>query len=73
MTNLLEILKNNLNNIKKMQRIVFGIEIDIRKFTAKLANKKLEKMVKITKKVLAKQLVTFLDIQFLIRLFSFSS
>ena len=45
-----------------MQVIVFGIEMDTRKFIAKLLDEKLEKAVKATSKVLAKQSVTFLNI-----------
>lgn len=71
MTNLLEIIKNNSKNWKKMQIIIFEIEIDTKNFIAKLSNKKLEKTVKTISKVLAKQLIIFLNIQFLIRFVSF--
>ena len=67
MTNLLENTKNNSKNLKKMQIIVFKIEIDTKNFIAKLLNKKLEKIVKTISKILIKKLVIFLNIQSLIR------
>lgn len=51
---LLEILKNDTKDAEKMQVIVFRIEIDTRKFTAKLIDKKVEKAVKAISKILAK-------------------
>ena len=62
MTDLLGILRNDSKDAEGTQVIVFGIEIDTKKFTAKLLDGKLEKAVKATSKVLAKQSVTFLDI-----------
>ena len=52
MTDLLEIPRNNSKDAEGMQVIVFGIEIDTRKFTAKLPDEKLQKVVKATSKVL---------------------
>lgn len=51
--------------------IVFGIEIDTRSFKTKILIKKLEKTIKITIKILAKQLITFLNILLLVRFLSF--
>lgn len=62
MTNLLEISKNNLKNVKSTYIIVLQIEIDTKSFTARLLNDKLEKTVKATSKVLSKELVTFFNI-----------
>ncbi len=70
---LLGIPRNDSKDAEETQVIVFGIEIDIRKFTAKLPDEKLEKAVKVTSKVLAKQSVTFLDIQSLVGFLSFCS
>lgn len=62
MTNLLEILKNNFKTAKNILIIVFGINIDIKSFIARLLNHKLQKAIKITSKILAKQLIIFLNI-----------
>lgn len=62
MTNLLGISKNNSKDAEEIQVIVFGIEIEIKSFIAKLSNKKCEKTVKTTSKILGKQSVIFLDI-----------
>lgn len=51
----------------------FGIEIDTKNFIARLPNEKLAKAVKATSKFLAKQLVTFLDIQSLVGFLSYCS
>ncbi len=72
-TDLPGIPRNDSKDAEGMQVIVFGIEIDTRKFTAKLSNEKLEKAVKATSKVLAEQSVTFLDIQSLVGFLSFCS
>lgn len=71
MINLLKITKNNSKNSKKMQIIIFEIEIDTKNFIAKLPNQKLEKAVKAISKVLAKQLIIFLNIQSLIKFLFF--
>lgn len=60
MTNLLEIPRNNLNNIKDTLLIVFKIEIDTKIFIARFLNDKFEKSMKTISKVLAKQLLPFL-------------
>ncbi len=72
-TDLLGVLRNNSKDAEETQVIVFGIEIDTRKFIAKLPNEKLEKAVKATSKVLAEQSVTFLDILSLVGFLSFCS
>ena len=54
-TNLLEILRNNSKNVKRIQVIVFRMEIDTKSFTAKLLDEKCKKAVKTTNKVLGKQ------------------
>lgn len=61
-TKLLRIFKNDSKDIERTQVIVLRIEIDTKKFTANLLDEKLEKAVKATSKVLAKQWVTFLNI-----------
>lgn len=45
-----------------MQIIVYNIKMDKKSFIAKLSDKKLEKAVKITGKILGKQSVIFFDI-----------
>lgn len=72
-TDLLGIPRNDSKDAKGTQVVVFGIEIDIKKFIVKLPDEKLEKAVKATSKILAKQLVTFPDIQFLVEFLSFCS
>ena len=52
-TNLLGIPRNNSKDAEGTHVIAFGIEIDTRKFIAKLPDEKLEKAVKATSKVLA--------------------
>lgn len=61
-TNLLRISRNDSKNKEGTQVIIFGIVIDTRKFTTKLPDDKLEKAIKATSKILAEQLVIFLDI-----------
>lgn len=73
MTNLLKIPRNNLKDTKKIYIIVFETKIDTTNFTVKLLDKKLEKAMKITSKILAKQSIIFLDIQFLVNFLSFYS
>lgn len=68
---LLEILKNYLKNVKDTLIIVFEIEINTKTFTIRLLDNKIEKTVKGTSKVLAKQSALFFYIQLLIRFFSF--
>lgn len=70
---MLKITKNDLKDVKDILIIIFGIEIDIKNFTARLPNDKLEKVVKAISKVLIKQLVIFFDIQLLIEFLSFWS
>lgn len=48
-----------------MEVIIFDIEINIKTFIAKLLDKKLKNMAKVTSKILAKQSATFLEMQFL--------
>lgn len=59
---ILKISKNVLKAVEKTQIKVFRIEIDTKNFTTKLLDEKLEKAVKATGKVLAKQWVPFLNI-----------
>lgn len=61
-TDLLGIPRNDLKDAEGTLVIVFRIEIDTRNIIARLPNDKLEKAVKVTSKVLAKQSVTFLKI-----------
>lgn len=72
-TDLLEIPRNNSKDTEGTQVIVFGIEVDTRSYTARLPTEKLEKAIRATSKVLAKQSVTFLDIQSLVGFLSFCS
>lgn len=73
MTDLLGIPRNNSKDAEGTQVVVFGIEIDTKSFTARLPNEKLNKAIKATGKVLAKQSATFLDIQSLVGFLSFCS
>lgn len=56
---MLSIARNNLKDRKKKQLSVFNIKVDI---IAKLSAKKLKKTIQAIKKVLANQLVAFLNI-----------
>lgn len=60
--NLLGISRNDLKDIEDTLIIVFGIKIDTKSFIARFPVDKLEKAIKTTRKILAEQLVTFLDI-----------
>lgn len=73
MIDLLDIPKNNSKNVEDTKMVVFGIKINTKSFIARLLNKKPDETIKATSKVLAKQLVTFLDIQFLVEFLSFYS
>ena len=53
--------------------IVFGIEIDISLFTARLPADKLKKAIRATLKVLSQKAVSFINIQSLMRFLSFCS
>lgn len=70
-TDLLGIPRNESKDIKGLQVIVFGIEINTRKFIAKLPDQKLEKVVKATSKFLVEQSIIFLVIQSLVGFLSF--
>lgn len=62
MTDLLGIPRNDSKDVEGIEVIVFGIEINIKSFTTRLPEDKLDKAIKATRKILAKHLATFLDI-----------
>lgn len=65
LTNVLGILQNNSKNTQRIVVIVFGIEIDISCFIARLSKEKLEKTTKAIAKVLDQNSVRFIDLQLL--------
>lgn len=71
LTNLLNLLQNNLKNCQETVVIVFGIKIGTARSTARLSADKLGKAVKVITKVLSQKTVNFLNIQSLVRFFSF--
>ncbi len=73
LTDLLRMLWNDSKNREGKVVEVFGIEVDISKFTTPLPKEKLEKAKNTTSKILGRKSVSFINIQPLVSFFLFCS
>ncbi len=71
LTNLLGLPQNDSKDCQGTLVTVFGIEVDTSLFTARLSRDKLEKTILASSKVLSQKAISYIDIQSLVRFFSF--
>ncbi len=73
LTDLLGLLRNDFKDYQGTMVTVFRIKVDTSSFTARLPKDKLEKAILASSKVLSQKAVSYIDIQSLVRFFSFCS